>query len=154
MMADTKAMLSERQALLKQENVVDASDEMASSRTTDAELLGARIAAAFAACGSRQAEVRRAICQELGISPQALSGWIKTGRISKGKLPIVAKHTGQSVDYFLGMADMTAQDEQEVQLVLASRHLPDFLRAELLAHAESLKKLAESQSPPKTPKKK
>ena len=129
---------------------------MSSSRTKESEALGERIRLAFAACGGREPDVRRAICQELGISNQALSGWIKTGRISKGSLPVVAKHTGQSVDYFLGTADMTAQEQEEVELVLTARQLPDVLKADLLAHAQSLLKLADQArgSPSKPPKKK
>jgi hypothetical protein len=143
-----KAILPDSQALIVEDRAGDADGTMANPNKKDALDLASRIKAAFAATGDRESDVKRAICQELRISPQALNGWVKTGRIAKGKLPVVARHTGQSLDYFLGQADMTAQEQSEVELVLAARSLPDSLRQDLLNHAQSLIRLSESLAQP------
>jgi len=44
---------------------------------------------------------RAALAQECGISNQAISNWIKTGRIKKRYLPVVAKHTGKPLSRYL-----------------------------------------------------
>lgn len=62
--------------------------------------------------------------------------------MSKKHLPVLAKYTGQSVDYLLGTAEMTAQEQEEVDLVLAYRQLPPQHRQMLQRQADELLKLA------------
>ncbi|WP_239519600.1 LexA family transcriptional regulator [Stenotrophomonas maltophilia] len=50
-----------------------------------------------------------AVARELGISAQAVTGWVKTGKIEKSNLPALARLTGRRVDYFL---DSTVTDEE------------------------------------------
>lgn len=44
---------------------------------------------------------RKALAAECGISQQAISNWLKTGRIKKRYLSIVAKHTGKPLSRYL-----------------------------------------------------
>jgi hypothetical protein len=44
---------------------------------------------------------KTAIAKECKVSDQAVTGWIKTGRIDKKHLPIIAKMSGKTVDWIL-----------------------------------------------------
>lgn len=48
------------------------------------------------------------IAVELDITPQAVSGWQRTGKVDKANIPTLARHTGRRVEYFL---DSTVQDD-------------------------------------------
>lgn len=65
---------------------------------SDASQLAAILAADL---GKGSGIDRAALAQECGISNQAISNWIKTGRIKKRYLPIVAKHTGKPLSRYL-----------------------------------------------------
>lgn len=41
------------------------------------------------------------LARECHVSPQAVSGWRRTGRVQKGFLPTIARMTGKPVEYFL-----------------------------------------------------
>lgn len=41
------------------------------------------------------------IARELDVTPQAVNGWLTTGRIGKASLRELAKHTRKPLDYFL-----------------------------------------------------
>lgn len=148
--ANDKVILSRRQALPA--TIIAAHDlsDMAKSTADDSATLAAKLRAAFAACGESEIDVKNAIARELGISRQAIDGWLRTGRIGKLRIVVVARHTGQSLDYFLGQADMTAQEQEEVKLVQQYRALPDELKSKLLQDAETYVRPA---PPPKKPKK-
>lgn len=105
--------------------------------------MAARLQQAFAACGNSAARIKKEIAKELGITIQAVNGWVKTGTLRKTSLPVVARYTGQSVDFFLGVADMTSREEQEVELVLRFRDLPEVLQLKLLSDAETYVELAQ-----------
>lgn len=47
--------------------------------------------------GKKQAWLAR----ECGVTPQAVSGWIKTGNVDKAHLPTIADRTGLPIDWFL-----------------------------------------------------
>ena len=68
---------------------------------------------------------RSTIARECGITRQAVSNWITTGRISKNHLLIVAKHTNKPISRYLG-ADcvrlVSSEDRvQEPRRVLTGR---------------------------------
>lgn len=111
---------------------------MAARHTSDAQALAARIRAALAVSNADTA----AIAKECGISRQAIDGWRSSGRIAKKHLPVLARFTGQSVDYFIGTAEMTAQELDEVQLILAYRDMPPEHRQALRRQADELLHLA------------
>jgi hypothetical protein len=64
-------------------------------------------------------------------------------------LVVLARHTGQSVDYFLGAAPMTANERQEVNLVQIFRALPPQLQQERLSDAQAYSSLR-LEKPPKS----
>ena len=107
----------------------------------DAEELARRITAALDVSG---ADVNR-IAAELNITRQAVNGWKKTGRVKKAYLPVLARYTGQSVDYFLGSAEMTAQEKKEVELVQAFRALPPAFQQKLMQDAIQYATLTKQQ---------
>jgi len=43
-----------------------------------------------------------ALAEACGVTPQAVSGWRKTGRVAKRHLQTVGKLTGRPLEYFLG----------------------------------------------------
>lgn len=57
-----------------------------------------RIRQALKDAGISHAEIAR----RLGVTPQAVNGWFRTGRISKSSLSGIAKETGVSLEYLLG----------------------------------------------------
>jgi transcriptional regulator with XRE-family HTH domain len=59
--------------------------------------LGRRIKKALEDAGVTGADLAAA-CR---VSPQAVSGWKRTGRVHKSHIPILANLTGKSVEYFL-----------------------------------------------------
>lgn len=146
-----KAILCHEQALLKVGGNTNTFDAMAKRHTSDAQELAARVRAAIKASGADVSTIAR----ECDITSQAVHGWMRTGRISKKHLPVLAKHTGQSVDYFIGAAEMTAQEQDEVDLVLAYRALPPEFQQKLRREADELRKLAgkPGRKPPPTPPK-
>jgi hypothetical protein len=151
--SDTKAILSETQELLRDKQCCD--DCAVQTGQTEAQELAARLKQAFAACGNNAPAVKSAIAQELGISRQAIDGWLRTGTVHKSRLSVIARHTGQSLDFLLGLADMTAAEEKEVELVLHFRDLPDVLREKLLSDAKAYIDLAQQagQKPAKKSRK-
>lgn len=60
-------------------------------------VLAARIAQAIAQSPYSQ----EGLAREFGITEQAVSGWVRTGKIGKGKLPKLAELTGMPLEYFL-----------------------------------------------------
>lgn len=53
----------------------------------------------------KSANVTNAVlAEELGVSVQAVGGWLKTGKISACRLPGIAHRLGQTVDYMMGIA--------------------------------------------------
>ncbi len=42
------------------------------------------------------------LAEHCGVTPQAVTGWVKHGRISKGRIEKVAEYTSKPLDYFLG----------------------------------------------------
>jgi hypothetical protein len=138
MARDPKAILAQDQALLRVGGNTNTFGQMAPRHTSDAQGLAKRIRSALAVPGVDVG----AIAKECGITRQAIDGWKKTGRVSKKHLPVLARHTAQSVDFFLGTAEMTAQEAEEVQLVLSYRDMPPEHRQALLRQAEELLRLA------------
>lgn len=63
--------------------------------------LGRRVKTAIQKAGVSQAK----LAEECGVTPQAVSGWLRTGRIAKRHLTVIATLTKQDLDYFLGAND-------------------------------------------------
>ncbi|WAL81338.1 LexA family transcriptional regulator [Pandoraea sp. XJJ-1] len=59
--------------------------------------VAARLKTALKASEKKAADLARA----LRVTPQAVSGWLKTGRIDKAKIPEVARELGVTSDYLL-----------------------------------------------------
>jgi phage repressor protein C with HTH and peptisase S24 domain len=62
------------------------------------QTLAERIRTAIADSGRTKAE----IAGECGVTPQALTGWEKTGKVTKNNLARLAELTGKPLEYFLG----------------------------------------------------
>jgi transcriptional regulator with XRE-family HTH domain len=63
----------------------------------DNAVMKERIRTAIEASDHSQASIAAAF----GVTEQAVSGWIRTGKIDKRKLPKLAKLTGRSLNYFM-----------------------------------------------------
>lgn len=74
--------------------------------------LGRRIAKALKDVGKTQVE----LANYCGVTPQAITGWLKTGRVKKGKLSSIAKFTNRNLDYFL------SEKPNLTGLVVAEQH--------------------------------
>lgn len=61
------------------------------------------------------------IAEICGVSPQAVSGWLNTGRIDKKNLSIIADHTGCDIDWLLSGFEYDKTDkrkpEQEAEFI-------------------------------------
>lgn len=68
--------------------------------------LAARIAKAI----EDSAYSQEGIAREIGVTEQAVSGWVRTGKIGKDKLPRLAKLTGKPLSYFLVDGHSAAAD--------------------------------------------
>lgn len=86
--------LSQSQALLSRAMRSDNQAMLA----TDGEKLGERLRLLIEASPYNAREIARA-CK---ITPEAVYGWFKTGRIAKKHLPIVAEMVGTSIEGLLG----------------------------------------------------
>jgi hypothetical protein len=91
-------------------------------KVSTADRLKARLAEAFAhwqSLGSGRTQVYFAKrCAEVSgrpCTPQAVQGWLKTGRMDKSWLPVAEKVLGQSLGY--GAAPEPAQEEVHINLV-------------------------------------
>ncbi|MCK4121368.1 helix-turn-helix domain-containing protein [Ralstonia pseudosolanacearum] len=82
--------------------------------TTDTAALAHRISQAIDEAKLTAAE----IAAECGVTPQAVNGWKRTGRIGKGHLPKLAELTGKSLEWFLG------SDEQPKAPTAGSKGFP------------------------------
>lgn len=74
-----------------------------------------------------------ALAEACGVTPQAVNGWRKTGRIAKRHLPKVAELTEKPLEYFLG--------ETPGGLIAASHGLKL-----VIEEAEAIKRLRESHA--------
>jgi len=72
--------------------------------TNDTADMARRITQALAELPLPLAEVAAAC----GVSPQAVNGWKKTGRIGKDQLPKLAQLTGRPLSWWLGGDDVPA----------------------------------------------
>lgn len=70
--------------------------------------LGDRILQALKDAGISQAEIAR----RLGVTPQAVNGWITTGTISKKRLVLVARETGADLTTLMTERDAQAHTEE------------------------------------------
>lgn len=69
--------------------------------SSDTASVAARITQAIEQSGKTAAQ----IAQACGVTPQAVNGWKKTGRIGKGQLPALAELTGKSVQWLINGAE-------------------------------------------------
>jgi phage repressor protein C with HTH and peptisase S24 domain len=75
----------------------------------DQDELARRLKAAITAAPISQ----EAIAEEFGVTPQAVSGWIRTGKIGKDKLPRLASLLGRELSFFMPDAEQAQEDETE-----------------------------------------
>jgi len=79
--------------------VVESNDVIPRMKSSsDTASVALRIAQAIDQSGKTSAEIAAAC----GVTPQAVNGWKKTGRIGKGQLPVLAELTGKSVEWLIG----------------------------------------------------
>ena len=84
-----------------------------------------RLAEAFRVSGVRKAEVAEAV----GVSPQAITGWLHTGKIARERIPAITKVLGCSSQWLLdGQPDL---DPNVLALARAIESLPADARASL-----------------------
>src|SRR5574343_902574 len=128
----SKALLYTFQALLANQGIPHT-EAMSDDEKLTSELLAERIRIAID--GFSKSEIAR----ECGVSRQAVTGWIKNGRIDKAHLITLSKITGIPIEYWLG-GDTPTQDldPHEEKILLFFRALPEEKKLQLLEHAQSL----------------
>lgn len=89
------------------------------------------------------------LAKHCSVSPQAVSGWLRTGRIAKSSLAYAAEYLGSSPSFNPSAPGThSGLTSQEVDLLLAFRSLPKALQRarhdQLMADAEDAKKYAAS----------
>lgn len=89
--------------------------ELYPSVSTVTNLIGKRIKEGLVAANKKAADLARA----LDTTPQAVGGWIKTGRIDKKKIPRVAKFLGLTTDQLLGY-DRDFRDAERADEILGA----------------------------------
>lgn len=80
--------------------------------------LGNRIKKALQDAGKTQAE----LAEHCGVSAQAVNSWLKTGRVSKGRLDRIARFTNRDLSYLLSDKNLLtglAIEEQDADAVRA-----------------------------------
>lgn len=73
------------------------------------------------------------LARAFAVTPQAVNGWLKTGRIGKGRLLKLARLTGRPASYFLG-ADVNESLESE-----AFRLMEDWLSLKNANHRAAVR---------------
>jgi transcriptional regulator with XRE-family HTH domain len=90
-----------------------------------------------------------ALADACNVSPQAVNGWRKNGRIRKHHLPIVAKITGQPLRYFVDADyDPASLEALADQIAVRWTALPDFLRPNVTSALEQAERAAREQPGP------
>lgn len=97
-------------------------------KTADVEERAERIKPALQ--GVNQASLAAAC----GVTPQAVNGWKKTGRIDKRHLQTIARFTGRPVEYFLG-TDQISMSGLESHLLMIFRALLEEQQHEVISVA-------------------
>lgn len=129
-------MLERKQALLAPGWLAD-SYFMSTSPLKVPQPLGELIALAIRESGLTQT----ATAAQLGVTPQAVGGWVKTGRIAKPMLAKLARLTGKPISFFLADAEQELTPA-EAQLLELFRELPAVFQDKLLVHANGQWELA------------
>ncbi|VVD29189.1 helix-turn-helix domain-containing protein [Paraburkholderia dioscoreae] len=104
--------------------------------TNDTAELARRITVALDEAHLSSAEVAAAC----GVSPQAVNGWKKTGRIGKEQLPKLVELTGRPLKYWLGSEEDASGDSlaEAVAVERFSRMLKGRSAADVQRIAEAL----------------
>lgn len=134
-----RAETSDHKAMLNDEN-----------KEAERMAMAARLGEAIKAAPSKTA-----VANACEVSDQAVTGWLKTGRIHKKNLPIIARETGYSLQWLMDgtgpkMAEQAAErldDRETVQHALEivlSAHPPE-IRNQVKALLEYSKDLTSSQ---------
>ena len=92
--------------------------------------VAARLKTALKTSDKKAADLARA----LKVTPQAVSGWLRTGRIDKTKIPEVARELGVTSDYLLA-GEMGHQNVVEPDLGLRRVPVISYVQAGELAEA-------------------
>lgn len=71
---------------------------MLKEREEERLAMAARLREALACCASKTQ-----VAEACGVTVQALTGWEKTGRVDKRHLPTIAKMSGKSLDWLMGV---------------------------------------------------
>jgi transcriptional regulator with XRE-family HTH domain len=92
-----------------------------------------------------------------GVKPQAVSGWLRTGRIKKASLALASEYLGSAPSFTGRPAVLQAEEpvpaysaltSQEIDLLIAFRALPKALQRarydQLMADAEDSRKFSQS----------
>jgi transcriptional regulator with XRE-family HTH domain len=56
-------------------------------------------------CMDERGDSPRTLAAEFGIRPQSVDSWLREGRISKQRLPALARRYGRSVEWLLGLEE-------------------------------------------------
>lgn len=100
----------------------------------------ARIKEAIDACPMLQNEIAEAV----GVSPQALTGWVKTGKIARDTMGKLARVCGRPVDFFLYVNWQEPTDWDDVLGFAQAAGLGGGIEAQEYAETHKLKFRADS----------
>ena len=107
--------------------------------------------------GQKRRLSKSGLAEHCAVSPQAVSGWLRTGRISKSSLAHAADYLGSAPTFTDRPAPLRVEEPavayggltgQEADLLIAFRSLPKALQRarynQLMADAEDVRKFAAS----------
>ncbi|MFZ6819831.1 hypothetical protein [Undibacterium sp. Ji22W] len=138
--AQNKALLYFNQALISID-FEDDNSEMNDLKKKSNLILAAKIKAAL----ERSPKTAKKIAIEVGVTPQAIIGWKKTGAISKDSLALFAHAVGMRLSDFIDTNDSREVEDPETQAVIDMMQATD-LEGKILIKAaayEALEKYLE-----------
>src|SRR5690606_35071593 len=115
---------------------------MLDSQPLTAEERAGRIAEAIRVCTKTRTKAQ--VAELLGVTPQAITGWEKTGRINRESLAGLALLSGHPIEYFIDRRPQKAEEWVDVQGYAQAVGLGKGAEAQEYAETHKLKFRAES----------
>lgn len=115
---------------------------MLDSQPLTAEERAGRIAEAIRVCTKTRTKAQ--VAELLGVTPQAITGWEKTGRINRQSLAGLALLSGHPIEYFIDRRPQKAEEWTDVQGYAQAVGLGKGAEAQEYAETHKLKFRAES----------
>jgi hypothetical protein len=111
----------------------------------DADELAKRLVAAMD--GASPKVTSAAVALACNVTPQAVNGWRKNGRVHKKHLVAIASLTGRPLEYFVDPAyDATSDRAQSAELAARWLRLPSYLRPGVFSALKEAERVNEQQA--------